>query len=428
MKSLGKGSGWVAASMLFIAMVLVMSLWSFRRIESALAATTDSQLILTKAQGLLSALKDAETGARGFLLTGDEAFLEPYSDVLLNVPKQLAELRRPSYGAAAQRHLDRLTPLVGARLEALARVISLQRQHDWAGAVAVVKSGEGKRVMDSIRLEMDGFIQQEEALQAERLQEFQSTMRYLFAMIVFASSLALLSALYFSYVIYRRSRERLKDLVFLETQHLLQIQQRTNEELKLANTTLQLSEEKLAVTLNSIGDGVIATDVQGCVTLLNPLAERLTGWTLGQALGRPVDEIFNIVSQETRLAVTIPVLAALANGTVQGLANHTVLIARDGSECDIADSCAPIRDRDSQVVGAVLIFRDVTEEYAVQKSLRAQQFYTRSLLESNIDALIATDPLGFITDVNQQVVALTGRVREELIGTPFKNLFRKSVV
>jgi len=116
-------------------------------------------------------------------------------------------------------------------------------------------------------------------------------------------------------------------------------------------------------------------------------------------------------------------METLAHGTTQGMANHTVLIARDGSECAIADSCAPIRDRDGQVIGAVLVFRDVTGEYAAQQALRDHQFYTRSLIESNIDAIMTTDPSGIITDVNQQMVALTGCTRDELIGTPFKNYF-----
>jgi len=208
-----------------------------------------------------------------------------------------------------------------------------------------------------------------------------------------------------------------------ERQHLLEVQEETNKQLQQTNVTLQVSEERLAVTLNSIGDAVIATDAQARVTLLNPLAEQLTGWTQAQASGRPVDEIFHIINKETRLPAAIPVMETLAHGTIQGLANHTVLIARDGSECDIADSCAPIRDRDAQVIGAVLVFRDVTGEYAVQQALRDQQFYTRSLIESNIDALMTTDPSGIITDVNHQMVALTGCTRDELIGTPFKNYF-----
>lgn len=208
-----------------------------------------------------------------------------------------------------------------------------------------------------------------------------------------------------------------------ERQQLLEAQEESNRQLMLANVTLQVSEEKFAVTLNSIGDAVIATDAGGRVTLLNALAEQLTGWTQGQASGHRVEEIFNIIHKETRLPAVVPVNDTLAHGTIQGLANHTVLISRDGTECDIADSCAPIRNREGQVIGAVLVFRDVTGEYAVQQALRDQQFYTRSLIESNIDALMTTDPSGVITDVNNQMEALTGRSREELIGALFKNYF-----
>ena len=155
-----------------------------------------------------------------------------------------------------------------------------------------------------------------------------------------------------------------------ERQHLLDMQAQTNQQLLESNITLQASEERLAVTLNSIGDAVIATDNAARVTLLNPLAERLTGWSQAEAYGLPVDNIFKIINKETRLRATIPVADTLAHGTIQGLANHTIIIARDGRECDIADSCAPIRDRDGQVIGAVLVFRDVTDKYATQQALR----------------------------------------------------------
>ncbi len=208
-----------------------------------------------------------------------------------------------------------------------------------------------------------------------------------------------------------------------EKLHLLEIQEKTNRQLQQANATLQASEEKLAVTLNSIGDAVITTDAEARVILLNPLAERLSGWTLSEAIGRQVDEVFHIINQETRQPSIMPVLETLKHGTIQGLANHTILIARDGGECIIADSCAPIRDRDGRVIGAVLVFRNVTEEYEVQQALRDQQFYTRSLIESNIDAIMTTDPSGIITDVNKQMLAFTGSTRAKLIGSPFKNYF-----
>jgi PAS domain S-box-containing protein len=142
-----------------------------------------------------------------------------------------------------------------------------------------------------------------------------------------------------------------------------------NSQLQLANVALADSEDQLAVTLNSIGDAVIATDARACVTLMNPVAEHLTGWTHAEAVGRPIDEIFRIISENTRQPVSVPVMATLAHGTIQGLANHTIVIARGGVECPIADSCAPIRNRDGQVIGAVLVFRDVTMEHAAQRAV-----------------------------------------------------------
>ncbi|MDD4928326.1 MAG: PAS domain S-box protein [Gallionella sp.] len=202
-----------------------------------------------------------------------------------------------------------------------------------------------------------------------------------------------------------------------EKQRLLDIQEVTNKQLQQAHLTLQVSEEKLAVTLNSIGDAVIATDAMARVTLLNPLAERLTGWTQAQAYNRPVDEIFHIIHKETRSAATIPVMSTLELGTIHGLANHTVLISRDGSECDIADSCAPIRDRDNRVIGAVLVFRDVTGEYAIQQALRDSTALTQTILNTVADGIITIHAAGGIVEtVNPAAERMFGYGAAQLVG------------
>ncbi|MDO9272466.1 MAG: PAS domain S-box protein, partial [Rugosibacter sp.] len=208
-----------------------------------------------------------------------------------------------------------------------------------------------------------------------------------------------------------------------ERQHLLEIQEETNKQLQRANGTLRDSEEKLSVTLNSIGDAVIATDASARVTLLNPLAEKLTGWTQAEVIGHPVDEIFPIINKETRLPATIPVMETLAHGTIQGLANHTVLIARDGSECDIADSCAPIRDRDNQVIGAVLVFRDVTGEYATQQALRDSASQIQAILNTVVDGIITLHARGSIVEtVNPAAERMFGYTAAEISGKNFSRL------
>ena len=130
------------------------------------------------------------------------------------------------------------------------------------------------------------------------------------------------------------------------------------------------AEELLRATLIGIGDAVIAADERGCVAFMNPVAQTLTGWPQVEALGKPLSQVFHIVNAQTRERCENPVEKVLARGRVVGLANHTLLIARDGTERRIADSGAPIRDAEGSVIGVVLVFRDVTEEYWMHEALR----------------------------------------------------------
>ncbi len=164
----------------------------------------------------------------------------------------------------------------------------------------------------------------------------------------------------------------------------------------LVEKALRESEENLSITLRSIGDAVIATDITGAITRMNPTAERLTGWTLSQALGRPLVEVFRIVNAVTRETPVDPVARVLETGQVVGLANHTALIARDGSECQIYDSAAPIRDAEDRMVGVVLVFSDVTEQY------RLQQVLVES--EERYRALVQLSPVGVVVHVDEKLV------------------------
>ncbi|OKY75090.1 MAG: hypothetical protein BM485_10370 [Desulfobulbaceae bacterium DB1] len=138
---------------------------------------------------------------------------------------------------------------------------------------------------------------------------------------------------------------------------------------KAAEDELAAEKERLAVTLRSIGDGVITTDTDGRIVLLNTVAENMTGWQQREALGKPLSEVFTIVHEQTRVPCENPVDKVMASGRITGLANHTVLIARNGSERKIADSGAPIRDKDGGIIGVVLVFRDVTEKQRMEEEL-----------------------------------------------------------
>jgi PAS domain S-box-containing protein len=410
-------------AVLLISLGVAITFWAFSQIETAAEERKYTFNLLNHADDFLSALKDAETGQRGFLLTGDEDFLEPYMAVRDRIGLYLEELRQLTSISAAQKHLDALAPLVDAKLAELAQVIELRRNNDIPAVMSALGSVKGKRLMDSIRAEMRGFIQIEQSALVKQEVKFQSTLRQLFALIVAASLFTLLFALWFAYLIYREAQHQLENKLHLETRQLLEIQEETNKQLQQTNVTLQVSENKLAVTLNSIGDAVIATDAKACVTLLNPVAERLTGWTQAEATGRPVGEIFHIINQKTRQPATIPVLATLAHGSIKGLANHTLLIARDGSECAIADSCAPIRAPGGRVVGAVLVFRDVTEEYAAELALRDSAALIQTILNTVVDGIITLHAHGGgIETVNPAAEQMFGYTAAELTGQTFSLL------
>ncbi len=140
-------------------------------------------------------------------------------------------------------------------------------------------------------------------------------------------------------------------------------------ETKETEDELASEQERLAVTLRSIGDGVIATDTMGSIVFLNKVAEELTGWHNSEARGMPSSEVFNIINEKTGEKCVSPIQRVMELGRIVGLANHTALIAKDGTQRSIADSGAPIRDKESKIVGVVLVFRDVTHEQKMEEEL-----------------------------------------------------------
>jgi PAS domain S-box-containing protein len=170
--------------------------------------------------------------------------------------------------------------------------------------------------------------------------------------------------------------------------------------------------EWFRVTLSSIGDAVIATDTASHITFINPVACKLTGWAESDALGQPLEQVFRIVTETTRAAAESPVARALREGVVVGLANHTVLIRKDGGERPIDDSAAPICDSAGQLKGVVLVFRDVSERR------RAELAHARlaAIVESSDDAIIGKDLEGMVTAWNPGAEKLYGYSRAEMMG------------
>ena len=209
---------------------------------------------------------------------------------------------------------------------------------------------------------------------------------------------------------YEELEQRIRELEQAESEH------------KRAEEAQLKSDEHLAATLRSIGDGVISCNTDGTVASLNAVAEKLTGWTAVEAEGQPIDEVFNIVNTQTREKAENPVKRSLKEGTVVGLANHTLLIGKHGKEYQIADSCAPVKGKDGEIMGCVLVFRDVTGEYEQREALRKSEEQFR-ILSNDLPALICEFlPDTTLTFVNHAYCEFFGMSAEKLIGCSFLDL------
>src|SRR5439155_11034434 len=187
---------------------------------------------------------------------------------------------------------------------------------------------------------------------------------------------------------------------------------------------LRRIERWFATTIKSIGDAVMVTDTQGRITLMNPMAEKLTGWKSADAAGKPLTEVYQTVSAETRERIESLIAEALREGVVVGLTNRAVLVSRTGAETPIDDSAAPIRDNAGQITGVVLTFRDVSERQRVEQALQESEERFRLLVEGVQDyAIFRLDPLGCVTSWNSGAERLMGYHAHEILGASLTKLF-----
>jgi PAS domain S-box-containing protein len=183
-----------------------------------------------------------------------------------------------------------------------------------------------------------------------------------------------------------------------------------------AEAALHAEREWLRVTLASIGDAVIATNTQGRVTFMNPVAEALTGWAQAEAVGRPGSDVFRVINEQTRAPVDSPLAAVLRDGRVAGLANHTLLLTKDGQEIPIDDSGAPIHDTHGQLIGVVLVFRDIRQQRQAEDALRRSEQRYRLLTEATTSIVWMTDPEGNFITPQPMWEAYTGQPWPEQAG------------
>jgi PAS domain S-box-containing protein len=379
--------------------------------------------VLDLTSDVLLAVVDAETGQRGYLLTGKAEFLQPYDAARARLADLLAALKEKTRDNDRQQvRINSLEGLIAVRLGSLQEGIDLRRRSE-KEAQALVASGPGQAQTDAIRNLVADMEREEHALLEVRRQ--QSRTAYAAAvvtgLITAAAGLAAVGA--FVALVYRSLASRIR-----------------------AATVIERERERFRVTLASIGDAVIVTDDGGRITFLNAVAETLTGWA-HDALGKELPEVFRIVNEQTGVAVESPVAKVLRAGAVAGLANHTILVARDGTRRPIDDSGAPIREATGQVSGVVLVFRDVTQRRELERlqgdlqaqlerqvrerteQLRQSEERYRILVDGTTDyAIFLLDPQGRVISWNPGAERIKGYTAEQILGQHFSRFYPREDV
>ncbi|MCA1588881.1 MAG: PAS domain S-box protein [Acidobacteria bacterium] len=388
----------IAVILLVVNVILTLqNTWQLREDVSLVARTHEVTSALTNLQA--SAI-DTQRGLRGFVITGQPTYLKPYHEATAVIDEQVNSVASlTSDDLKQQARIPDLRQRISVVRQNFDHTILLRQNEGFEGARAYIATGQPEAAINSLRGLIAEMISEEEHLLVGRQANSDRTFRVVI-LTELISGLAALGAIgAFILLLRRYLRSRAS-----------------------AEFTLSEQAERFRTTLASIGDAVITTDTEGRVTNLNQVAESLTGWKDIDAIGESLETVFQIVSETGRQTVENPAFRALREGRIVGLANHTVLIAKDGTEHPIDDSAAPIRCKDGEIVGCVLVFRDVAEQRAASRASAANEARKTAMFETALDCIISIDHMGNIVEFNPAAEQTFGYKSEDVLGLEMAEL------
>jgi PAS domain S-box-containing protein len=312
---------------------------------------SQSQRVLTEVEAAHSLVSEAETAERGSLLSHDLSYLAPYDQAATQLPLHLQELERLTTDRADQHsRAVALRNLAEERLEILRDLLAREKQGDFATPPAVLLTGQGRENMGQLRAVIEMMAREENRLLQERTTDSHRTAQQ----VIITSAATLVAAVVLVLLFYLVARREVRNR-------------------EQATRITAEREAWLHTTLRSIADAVIATDEKARVKFLNAVAEQLTGFSTRDAEGLPIEQVFRIQDATTGAPLANPVERVLRFGKTMGVPNHSVLVDRRQRQIPIQDSAAPIVGADGKVLGAVLVFRDVTQQRLMEESARKSE-------------------------------------------------------
>jgi PAS domain S-box-containing protein len=388
-------------SLLRLALVPILSLLAFvailgvefREIALLRIAGAQATTILLQTYRVQKSLLDEETGVRGYLAGESPLFLQPYNDAVA-FSSEFATLQRiTSSNPALLANIAHLT--ASSQQFEDANQLLLKRT-PWTGSNAGPLTQQ-KQAMDSMRADLSSIAEQQTRVRESNRDALTRIFARLPAIVIGFGSLIALLLLWYGNALFTEIGSAFRQ--------------------QLQATAIQ--RDSLETTLQSIGDAVIVCDSAGKITMMNPTAVKATGWMIAQAKGEPLERVFRIINEDTRETVESPVAKVFRAGTVVGLANHTLLVRRDGTEIPIDDSGAPIRDSEGEIAGVVLVFRDITERKQAEEALRESnisRLRLAAIIDTADDAIISKDLNGIVTSWNDGAERLFGYSADEMVG------------